>query len=59
VFGSPKKVRGKIVKGKKVWGKWVESGMIIWVFGMSKSEKKERCIFFKVKLTLSKDKILH
>lgn len=33
VFGSPKKVRGKIVrgkivKGKKVWGKWMESEMI-------------------------------
>ena len=38
----------------------MESGMIVWVFDMSESEKKERCIFFKVtKLTLSKDKILH
>jgi hypothetical protein len=36
VFGSPKKVRGKIVsgkivRGKIVWGKWMESEMIVLV----------------------------
>jgi hypothetical protein len=45
---------GKIVKGKKVRRKWVESEMIFKLFGMSDSGKKERCVFIKMtKLSLS------
>jgi len=33
-------VKGKIVEGMKVSRKWVECEMIIWLFGISESEKK-------------------
>lgn len=32
--------RKKIVKGKKISGKWVDSEMIWWMFGTSKSDRK-------------------
>jgi hypothetical protein len=37
-----KKVRGKNVKGMKVSRKWVESEIILLLFGMMESEKKVR-----------------
>jgi hypothetical protein len=37
-----KKVRGKNVKGMKVSRKWVESEIILLLFGMMESQKKVR-----------------